>query len=65
MYDIPFIFYDHDQSGANDVEIPMLRAMTSTNVSVSFDRSCGFYMELEQQDQHLIDTDKLNSVTDL
>jgi hypothetical protein len=48
---------------ANDVEIPMFRltirsSLTSTNVSVSFD------MKLDRQDQHLIDTDKLNGVTD-
>ena len=46
-----------------DVEIPTLRStirpsLTSTNVSVSFD------MKLDRQDQHLIDTDKLNGVTD-
>ena len=55
---------------ANDVEIMTFRStirpsLTSTNVSLSFDRSCGFDMKLERQDQHPIDTDKLNSVTDL
>jgi hypothetical protein len=54
---------------ANNVEITTFRStirpsLTSTNVSLSFDRSCGFDKKLEQDRIGIRLTDKLNSVTD-
>jgi hypothetical protein len=61
-----------DVEKANDVEIPTLRLtidamLTSTNVSLSFDRSCGFDKKLEQDrmTSGLRTQISLNAVTDL
>jgi hypothetical protein len=76
-FDIPFIFYDDMEIDNvievtnSDVDVTLIRRsnrryVTSTNVSLSFDRSCGFNKKLEQDKISIKLTQiSLNVVTDL